>query len=566
MNAPTLPLLSVDNLSLTYAGGNHAVRGVSFALQPGECLALVGESGCGKTSIARAVIGLLPRSTNTSGHIRFGGEDLLAAPERRLQHLRGLSIGYVAQDPFEACDPLTTIGGHLAESWKAHGLPVPRDEAAAQLSAIGITNAARRLRQYPHQWSGGMLQRAAIAAATAHRPPLIVADEPTSALDADHADLTLNLLRAAGTAVLLVSHDLDLVARHADRIAVCYAGQIVEIGTAEQVGLNPRHPYTRRLSLALPRSRGVLPLPLPGSPPRLDQPIEGCAFAPRCSSAEPQCRTQAPPPAAVACWHPPQASAPARALASPRLTQPRDETIVVKGQALARRYGLFEALSHADLSVCRGEIVGIGGPSGGGKSTLLRLLGTIEAPSAGTLSFGFPTRRKRMAGGRLVDQAAPGMVMPVFQDPSGSLDPRWPIWRSLTEPHTLGRWPFNRTAQKQSARQHLETVGLGHLDIEARPSELSLGQCQRIAIARAIAARPALVIADEPTSALDAAATATVVGLLDALAANGTAIVMVSHDRKLLDSLCDRVLTMHDGRLYPDGSNALAGAAALTAS
>ena len=545
------PLLRLDNFALTYPGGNHAVRDVSFSLDPGECLALVGESGCGKTSIARAIAGLLPAGVETSGHIWFKGKDIANLEETEFRRLRGREIGYVAQDPFEACDPLSTIADHLAEAWKAHGMAIDWPSVLPRLEELGISNAIERIRQFPHQWSGGMLQRATIIAASAHDPALIVADEPTSALDADHADITLDILRRAGKALLIVSHDLDLVARHADRIAVCYAGQIVEIGEAAQVSASPRHPYTRGLGLALPRQKRLLPQALPGSPPRLDKPIAGCAFAPRCADARERCEMDMPPLAdGVACW---TKGLTHHTVIEPQYRQPPppDAADIVSVRRLSKSYGLVRAVQCEALDIRRGEIVGITGPSGCGKSTLLRLLATLEAPTEGELVFGFETRTIRDVQGRTFLQAAPGMIMPIFQDPARSLNPRWPVWRSVAEPTVRGRWSWSRKAEKDFARAQLASVGLAHIDIEARPGELSVGQCQRVAIARALAAQPAFIVADEPTSALDSAASANIIQLLDAAARSGTAIAMVSHDRKLLESLCDRVLPMRHGVLMP---------------
>jgi len=552
------PVLELENFTLTYRGGNNAVRGVSFALGAGECLALVGESGCGKTSIARAVTGLGPDGLSTTGKILFKGEDLSRASERRWRQLRGLDIGYVAQDPFAACDPLSTIRDHLAESWLAHRMTPDEAEIVRRLDAFGIPEPQSRMRQYPHQWSGGMLQRACIAAATAHNPPLIVADEPTSALDADRADSILRDLKRTGAAILLISHDLHLVASHADRIAVCYAGRIVEIGPAKEIVTRPRHPYTIALRQALAHTPGVLPSVLPGSPPRLDKPIEGCAFAPRCPRATAECMQKTPALLeGVACFHPGTEEEDARPRPPRREAYAKREHPVIAAHGVGRAYGAFTACAPTDVTLEGGEIVGIAGPSGSGKSTLLRVLGTIEPASMGELRFGFPTHPGKRLRGGTVQKAGPGVVMALFQDPTGSLDPRWPIWRSVTEALSgAGHTP--RSERIAAARTALASVGLGHLDPLARPGELSVGERQRVAIARAVIAKPRLLVADEPTSALDTAATANVLHLLDGLAQSGTAILIVSHDRPLLSALCDRVFSMEAGRLIgADASSSL---------
>jgi len=586
-------LLNCQDLSVTYTNGIQAVRRVSFTLDAGEVLALVGESGCGKTTIARAILGLLPASAQLCGSIRLEGVELVGADEHLLQRVRGRQIGFVVQDPFEACNPLTTIFAHVAEAWRAHGARPRFVTIAERLTQLNIVGAAQTMQQYPHQWSGGMLQRATIAAAAAHQPPLLIADEPTSALDADRADVTLQALKASGAALLVVSHDIGVVARHADRIAVCYAGQIVEIGATQQVLNQPRHPYTVGLLSALPRDAGTLPKPLPGAPPLLIGPLTGCAFAKRCRHVRDSCHQVTPPlvdgvacpvmATASAIVHPADAGGTRPATNLPVAAfdvwdvehwqvEPSQEPLpnpavrhlvgkralpVAEMVAVSKSYGrgpgAVQAVAQVDLQVRPGEIVGISGPSGCGKSTLLRLLGTVEAPSHGAL---YLAQQLVAQGGKGVLQRPPGgFVMPIFQDPVGSLDRRWPIWRTIVEPLTAPHRPPLPIATRRSlAQARLAEVGLANLDPEARPGELSVGQCQRIAIARALAAEPALLIADEPTSALDASVSAAVLHLLAAVARRGTAIVIVSHDQALLTSLCDRVLTMANGRLGTDHS------------
>ncbi|QSB16817.1 ABC transporter ATP-binding protein [Natronosporangium hydrolyticum] len=296
--------LVVTDLHVTYPGEVRAVRGVSLQIAAGETLALVGESGCGKTTVLRTVLGLLPAGSAVSGSVLVAGTEVVGASTGTLRTLRGLGVGYVPQEPFAAFDPVRRVGHHLAEAWRVHGRRPAAGELVRALEEHGIPEPADRLRQWPHQWSGGMLQRATIAAATAHRPPLVVADEPTSALDADRADAVLADLRRSSPSLLLVSHDLSLVARHADRMAVCYAGQVVETGVAAEVLAAPRHPYTRALVAAVPQpGSGRLPEPLAGSPPRLGAELAGCAFAPRCRWREDGCDDQTPPmTGGLACW------------------------------------------------------------------------------------------------------------------------------------------------------------------------------------------------------------------------------------------------------------------------
>lgn len=299
-----LPPLAIGDLSVVYGNGAEAVRGLTLAVGEGECLALVGESGCGKTTVALTILGLLPRRARVSGSVRVRDTQIVGASSRVLRDLRGTEVGYVAQDPYAACDPLRRVGHHVGEAWTAKGMRPPNGEVAARLTSLGIDNAERRAKGRPHQWSGGMLQRATIAAANVHRPTLTVADEPTSALDADRSDGVLATLREASNALLLVSHDLPLVARHADRVAVMYHGRIVETGSTGEVIACARHPYTQALIAASPRRGHGLPQELPGAPPSLVEELPGCSFAPRCPHASVICRELRPElEDGVACHH-----------------------------------------------------------------------------------------------------------------------------------------------------------------------------------------------------------------------------------------------------------------------
>lgn len=493
-------VVKFQNVSVVYANGFRAARNVNFEIKTGECLAIVGESGSGKTTIARAALGLLPKGANVSGSILIDETEIVGASEKTLRELRGLVVGFVAQEPFSAFNPLTKIYKHIAEAWRVHRLAAPKDLIIASLEKCGISHAEKAARNYPHEWSGGMLQRAEIVAARAHAPRLVIADEPTSALDARRADETLTMLRKSGAALLLVSHNINLAAKHADRIAVCYKGEIVEIGDAERIIESPQHFYTKVL---LDADRGE----------KLFAPFEN------------------------------------------------DSDIVLEGKNLSRVYGRGEtvvnAVVEANIEVRRGEIVGICGNSGCGKSTLLRLLATIEMPTSGEVILGGELAarggHKKLSG----EKSRGGFVMPIFQDPLSSLDARWAIWRTVTEPLTAKRFSKkpSRRKRREIAAEILAEVGLREIDLNAKPGELSVGQCQRVAVARALLAKPALIVADEPTSALDASIAKTVLKLLARVAENGAAIVVVSHDEKVLRALCHRVLTMRAGVLSGQPEN-----------
>ena len=474
----TQPLLVCHNVYIAYGDRPPTVSGAGLTIGAGECVALVGQSGSGKTTIARAILGLLPPGARVSGQLSFAGVDLPSLDERAYRQLRGKQIGYVAQDPYQACDPLQSVHAHVAAAWHVHAMRPAPGQVRQRLDNAGIGSVDRAMHQYPHQWSGGMLQRASIAAATAHVPRLLVADEPTSALDAERADAIIGALKATGSAILLISHDLDLVMRHADRIAFCHQGRITETGTAGALAAS-RDEHARAFVSALSKPRSTRPA------------IAG------------------------------------------------DVQLSARGLAKSYRAGGDRrmAVDGCDITLARGEILGISGPSGCGKSTLLRLLAGLEATDRGSL-------HKAKALDR------PGAIMPVFQDPAASLDARWPIWRSLVEPLTAPHLErLSRSDLRARARNALAALGLADIDLDAMPGELSSGQCQRVSVARALIAEPFVVLADEPTSALDTLAKRQVLDLLVSAAGRGTAIVLVSHDRTMLDNVADRVLIMHQGRL-----------------
>ncbi|MCG7492008.1 ABC transporter ATP-binding protein [Thalassobius sp. Cn5-15] len=325
MTSLAKPALSCSGLSVRYPNGSMPVRNVSFSVAAGECFALLGGSGTGKSTIARALLGLHGGGSRIGGSLQLDGVDMAQASKADWRRIRGHKIGFVAQNPWVSCDPLRPVGDHVAEAWRCHGLPVRWAEIVARLDRLGVPEAAVRIHAPPHTWSGGMLQRAAISAATALTPPILVADEPTSALDADRAQSVIQALKSAGSAILLISHDIDLVLRNADRIGVLDQGELVEVATPSDLRSRPRHPATKRLLAALaplpPRRKATSPSPL----------------------------------------------------------------IRLEAAGVSYKRGRIQALPATNLSIGAGEIVGLQGPSGSGKSTLLRLVMGLETPSTGTI-------------------------------------------------------------------------------------------------------------------------------------------------------------------------------------
>ncbi|MEM9633536.1 MAG: ATP-binding cassette domain-containing protein [Pseudomonadota bacterium] len=470
------PVLTCEDLTVTYPDGTTPVNNISFAVEPGTCFALVGGSGAGKTTIAKALMGLHGHGTRTSGKLFLGTKNMSDASAETWRSVRGRDLGFVAQSPWSACDPLRPVRDHVAEAWRCHGLTTSWQEIGTRLTNLGVTDATMRMVQHPHTWSGGMLQRAGIAAAGALTPPLIIADEPTSALDADRAQSVLDSLRALGCAILLISHDIGLVLKNTDKVGVLHRGRIVEQGPPGTLKSAAFHPESKRLLAALS--------PLP-----------------KRNNAERQ---------------------------TPLL---RLENVSVHYDR-----GQVQALDNADLEIRSGEIVGVQGPSGCGKSTLLRIAMGIERPSGGTLW-------------RSEELDRSGATMPIFQDPVASLVPHWPVWRSVAEPLSAPHRQRLKTADlKAKALSAMAMVGLRDVDPDARPSELSVGQCQRVSVARAAITRPPLIVADEPTSALDSPSTWMVSNLLQSAAEAGSAILIVSHDSTLLERLADRIVYMNAGR------------------
>lgn len=483
-------ILQFTDVNVVYPNGFCAARGVSFKVEKGECLAIVGESGSGKTTLARAALGILPRDAKVSGSIRLGATEIVGANEKTLRTVRGLVAGFVAQEPFSAFNPLASVFDHLAEARRVHSRKIDAPKIYDSLEKLGIENAAQISKKYPFEWSGGMLQRAVIAASATHAPEIIIADEPTSALDANRADLILTALRETKSALLLISHDINLVKKYADRIAVCFNGEIIELNETGRIFENPQHEYTKSL--------------LAETAEKIESNYEI-----------------------------------------------KQSEIVLEAKNLSKIYGEMFAVKQVNLKIESGEIVGIGGASGSGKSTLLRLLATIETPSSGEVFLENELATSGASAKLFSRKARKGFVMPIFQDPLSSLNKNWKIWRVITEPLNAAHRTekISKKEKREIAQKILSEVGLSEIDLDVKPKYLSVGQCQRVSIARALTANPKIIAADEPTSALDAPIAQAIMKLLRQIAARGTAIIIVSHNESLLKSFCHRVLQMRDGVL-----------------
>ncbi|ADP81131.1 dipeptide ABC transporter ATP-binding protein [Pseudofrankia inefficax] len=524
-------LLAIRGLSVSYrarTGPIPAVRGVDLDIHPGEIVALVGESGSGKSTTAHAVIGLLPAGGRVdAGSVQFGGQDLVRLAPRELRVIRGAGIGLVPQDPTVSLNPVARVGDQVAEVLRIHHLAGRREAGQAAVGLLeraGLPNPATAARQYPHELSGGMRQRALIAIAIAARPSLIIADEPTSALDVtvqrlilDHLD---RLTSELGTAVLLVTHDLGVAADRAARIAVMSRGRIVETGPTRQILDDPRDPYTRRLLRAAPSlaaARGRSPAASAG--PVVASLEKAAPVAPEASDVRPL----------VVVDH------------------------LVKSFPLPRTAGGARGLRAVDdvsLTISRGETLALVGESGSGKSTTARLVLRLVDPTAGRITFDGEDVT-RAGGGRL--RALRRRAQLIYQNPYASLDPRFTVGEVVTEPLRVFH-VGDRAARLARARELLDRVALPASMLDRRPAELSGGQRQRVAIARALALSPELVVCDEPISALDVSVQAQVLQLLAELQADtGVAYLFISHDLAVVRQIAHRVAVMRSGRVVETG-------------
>jgi glutathione transport system ATP-binding protein len=587
------PLLEVRDLKVTFpseAGPVTAVRGISYTVEAGEVLAIVGESGSGKSVSSLAMMGLLPAKARVSGSVKFRGTELINRPDKEMSGIRGAKISMVFQDPLSALTPVYTVGDQIAEAIRIHndvGKEVANRRAVELLEIVGIPNPRQRAHAFPHEFSGGMRQRAMIAIAIANDPDLIIADEPTTALDVTIQAQILEVLQKArevtGAAVIMITHDLGVVAGFADRVAVMYAGRVVETGSVDDVYYRPRMPYTLGLLGSIPRldagERTKL-TPIEGTPPSLVGLPVGCPFAPRCPMRIQICVEQEPPLAEVgagvghraACHRSDEIATQhltgedmfaAESFGPPAVASvPREERQVVlevqdmakhypltKGVIMRRRIGTVHAVDGISFDLREGETLGLVGESGCGKTTTIMEILGLARPTAGrVLVLGRDTGRMPK------DQkfAVRRDLQVVFQDPLASLDPRLPVIDILTEPMATHRVPGDE--QRRRALDLLRTVGLRPEHANRYPSEFSGGQRQRIGIARALALHPRIVVLDEPVSALDVSIRAGVINLLEQLREErGLSYLFVAHDLSVVRHIADRVAVMYLGRFSEIG-------------
>ena len=565
--------LDLADLRITLPTGHgplQAVRGIDLAIGAGEMLCLVGESGSGKSLTALAALGLLPaQADRRAERLTVVGTDLRSATEADWRKVRGDKVTMIFQDPSTSLDPVWTVGEQMIEGFLAHRPAATRTQALARAEAMlartGIDRPAMRLRQYPHELSGGQRQRVMIASALMTEPVLLIADEPTTALDATVQAQILAILgdlkRDLGLAILFITHDLALAARHADTVAVMYAGEIVETGPRASVFAEPRHPYTRALLACRPGGAQIGAIP--GTVPGLAPPPPGCAFKERCTHALPACAQPVPTTARghgglVRCLRAGETlPAPQPHVAPAPAAVPQEGGLAVDIRDVVVRYagrrGMFRpasetlALRGVSLQVPRGGVLGVVGESGSGKSTLARVLLGLRDPDGGEVAlFGRPLAslpRKERAR----------LVQPVFQDPYGSLNPRRSVEAIVRLPldvHDIGP----RSERPAVVRDMLARCGLPERLFGARPGQLSGGQRQRVAIATALVMRPALLVCDEPTSALDVSVQAQVLALLqDLRAAFGLTYVFISHDLAVVRSIADTVAVMQAGEVVEFG-------------
>ena len=522
------PVLSYRDIRVSFAtefGSVDAVKGVSFEISPGEVVAVVGESGSGKSVTSSTAMGLLPENASIHGQVELDGVEIGSMSAAQRRRLRGKDISMIFQEPMTALNPVLRVSDQLVEALQVHDIAFGRealDRAVDLLEQVGIPDARRRIKEYPHQFSGGQRQRIVIAMAIACGPKMIIADEPTTALDvtvqAEILDLLRSLKDTLNTGILLITHNMGVVADMADRVVVMLQGEVVETGAVDQVMLRPQHPYTKRLLDAMPRLRQE---ELKFEEAEAGEP-----------TVEPGVRDATQVPAGA-----------------------RDEPYALEARELALEYKFrrkaTRVVEGVSFAVRSGEILGLVGESGSGKSTVAKaVLGLLDVAEGELYVRGknmpaLPARERK---------ALKRQIGVVFQDPAASLDPRFPIGDIITEPMVIHKVGTRKT-QLDRARELLDAVHLPTGVINRYPHELSGGQRQRVSIARALSLDPTLLIADEPTSALDVSVQAAVLDMFRELQEQYEfACLFVSHDLAVIDTLAHQVLVMQNGRTVEQGT------------
>ena len=582
-------MLKIDELKVALdadAGLIKAIDGLTLSIKRGETFALVGESGCGKSMTALALMRLLPDNGRvTQGQVALEGQDVLALPESQMRAVRGGKIGMIFQEPATSLNPVMRVGDQIVEAIEAHTSlrgAAARAKAIEWMGKVGIPEPERRIDEYPFRLSGGQKQRVMIAMTLAAEPDFLIADEPTTALDvtiqAQILDLLKRLQKEQGMGLLLITHDLAVVSGMADRVALMYAGQIIEVATAKEFFRAPQHPYARLLLNALPDAtkRGGTLAAIAGTVPPLWQVFSGCRFAPRCDRVMPECHDTQPELIHTASEHvvrcllyrngampvatelPVAVAEPARAKAETGQVlldvQHLSVRFPIRKGALQRTRSYFNAVSDVSFSIAAGETLALVGESGCGKTTtgkaivqLLRNQALIEGVALFQGQDLFGLQGDALRGARSAIQI-------IFQDPFGSLNPRMRVF-DLLEEGLLALRPDMAAEQRRTELETLvDRVGLRRDALQRYPHEFSGGQRQRIAIARALALKPSLIVCDEPTSALDVSVQAQILNLLRELQRElGVSYLFITHNIGVVEYIADRVVVMQQGRIEEAG-------------
>ncbi|OBK28963.1 peptide ABC transporter ATP-binding protein [Mycobacterium asiaticum] len=582
------PLLEVTDLAVTFPTDGAriaAVRGISYHVNSGEVVAMVGESGSGKSAAAMAVAGLLPEYAEVGGSVRLHGNELLDLGDDAMSRFRGKSIGTVFQDPMSALTPVYTVGDQIAEAIRVHQRGVSKKAAAQRavelLELVGLSQPQQRARAFPHELSGGERQRVVIAIAIANDPDLLICDEPTTALDVTVQAQILEVLKKArdvtGAGVLIITHDLGVVAEFADRALVMYAGRVVESASVGDLYHDRQMPYTIGLLGSVPRlsaAQGTRLVPIPGAPPSAAGLEPGCPFAPRCPLAIDECRTAEPALIEVAPGHRAacirtekvvgRTAADIYGVDIGRGSTAFDDSAVVvrvrdlvktypltKGVVLRRKVGEVRAVDGVSFELPQGRTLGIVGESGSGKSTTLYQIMELAAPQSGSIEvLGCDLATLTKVSRRSLRRD----IQLVFQDPAASLDPRLPVFDLIAEPLLADGYSKGDTNARVA--ELLDIVGLRRADADRYPAEFSGGQRQRIGVARALALRPKILALDEPVSALDVSIQAGIINLLlDLQDEFSLSYLFVSHDLSVVKHLAHQVVVMFRGEVVEQGDS-----------